>query len=258
MQKRKMCHKGVGRASMIVAFILAMSHGRGIAGDTWERGMGRVIFPRREHPAAFDRPAGYLLVSATAANPYSLPGLCESTTFLSVVRRGWSADFRWERTGITGYSRDLLETSAGLAMPGGLFHLSLALRADSRSVTGYGRETAVSTSCSISTPSSAAVSAELESGLAPGEGPAHATLRAGREGTFLLLTMGRNGRGDSLIRAGGSVRLAERVLFLAGYDAGTGEVSGGISFLARARAAVSWSIHPVLGATFSISAGAVR
>lgn len=258
MQKRKMCRKGVGRASMIIAIFLVLSYGRSRAGDAWERGMGRVIFPRREHPAAFDKLSSYLLVSATAANPYSLPGLYESTAFLSVVRGGWSAGFRWDRTGIAGYSRDMFDTSAGLALPGGLFHINLIARVDSRSVTGYGRETAVSTSCSISTGSSSTVSAELESGAGLFEGPAHATLRAGRDGTFILITMGRNGRGENIIRAGGSVRLAERILFLVGYDIGTGEVSGGISFLAEARTAVSWSIHPVLGATFSVSAGAVR
>jgi hypothetical protein len=258
MQKRKMCRKGVGRALMIIVFYLALSYGRSSAGDTWERGMGRVIFPRREHPAAFDRHAGYLLVSATAANPFSIPGLCESTVFLSVVRAGWSGNIRWEHAGIAGYSQDLLETSAGLGLPGGLFHLYLIVRTDSRSVTGYGRETDVSTSCAVSAGSSSAVAFEMESGVVSGEGRARATFRAGRDGTFLLLTIGRDGRGNSILRAGGAVRLAGRTLFLAGYDIGTGEVSGGISFLAHVRTAVSWSIHPVLGATFSVSAGAVR
>lgn len=258
MQKRKMYRNGMGRASMIVVSCLALWHGHGRAGDSWERGMGGVILPGREHPAAADRYDGYLLVSASAANPFSIPGLYLSTVSLSAVRPGWFTGISWERTGISGYSRDLLETSAGLALPGGILHLGLKVLADSRSVAGCGRETAVSTACLVSIGIASIVAAELESTFPQEEGAAHATVRAGRESAIFVITIGRRSTGGRINRAGASIRLAMKVSFLAGYDIETGEVSGGLAFLAPARMAVSWSIHPVLGATFSVSVGALR
>ena len=258
MQKREMCRKGLGRASMMVAFFLTLLHGQGRAGDSWERGMGGVMFPRWEHPAALDRRTGYLLVSASAANPFSMPGLYESTAFISAVSSRRAAGIRWERTGMAGYSRDLFEAVAGLALPGGLLRLNLIVRADIRGVAGYGRETSVSAAWSVFIDASPIAAAEMEPGTGAGGFPARASVRAGRGGAFLILTLDRYGPGDSTVRAGGSVRLAARVSFLAGYDIGTGEVSGGLAFLAPARTAFSWSVHPVLGTTFSISVGALR
>ena len=84
------------------------------------------------------------------------------------------------------------------------------------------------------------------------------TIRAGCSTAFLILTLGRDGRSGRVARAGGSVSATERFSFLAGYDMETGEASGGLTFRAPALAAVSWSIHPVLGSTFSVSVGAVR
>lgn len=258
MQKREMYRKGMGRASMIAALCLALWNGPGRAGDSWERGMGGVLLPLRNHPAASGNHGRYQFVSASAANPFSIPGLYVSTVFLSVVRTGWSTGISWERTGISGYSRDLYEAAAGLALPGRLLNFGLKVLADSRSVSGIGRETGVSAACclSLEIPSIAVI--ELESAVVSGEGAAHATLCAGSGGTFLLLTIGRRNSGGRIIRAGASIRLVMNVSFLAGYDIETGEVSGGISLLAPARMAVSWSVHPLLGATFSVSVGALR
>lgn len=258
MQKRERYCKGLGRAALIAWFCCALSPGKVMASDSWERGMGGVVFPRRSHPAAVDGTGGYLLVSASAANPFSIPGLYESTALFSMVRRRWTAAIRWERTGITGYTRDLFETSSGMALPGDFLYINVIVRADSRNVAGYGRDTIASTAYSVSMEASSLAVIEVEAGTRPDERPVRVTVRAGRSGTILVLTVGRNSRGESVVRAGGSIRLMRRVSFLAGYDLETGEVSGGLAVVAPARTAVSWSIHPVLGATFSVSVGAVR
>jgi hypothetical protein len=220
--------------------------------------MGGVIFPGRDHPAVSGAPGGYLLALVTAANPFSIPGLYESTAFLSMVRKRCSARLRWERTCITGYSRDLLFASGGLALPGGFIHAAVVMRAESRNVAGYGRDTAVSALYSLSVEFSSMAVIELEGGGRPHDDPAHATIRAGYSTAFVILTLGRDGRGGRVARAGGSVSVTGRFSFLAGYDLETGEASGGLTFRAPALAAVSWSIHPVLGSTFSVSMGAAR
>ena len=243
---------------MIWMLILVFSQGRCRAADSWARGMGGVIFPGRDHPAAHDMSGGYLLALVSAANPFSIPGLYESTASLSVVRGGWSAGLGWERTGIPGFSRDRLEISAGPALPGGFIHLTVIARADSRSVTGYGRDTALSAAYSLSLELSSAAVLEMETCDRPRDGPVHATVRVGGIDAFLLLTLGRDGRRGGIARAGGSVGVTGILSFLAGYDFETGEVSGGLTVRAQALAAVSWSSHPVLGSTFSVSAGAVR
>ena len=258
MQKGKRYRSGLGRAAMMLTLAFALSQGRCRAADSWERGMGGVIFPGRDHPAVHDVSGGYLLVLVSAANPFSIPGLYESTASLSVVRSRWATGLDWERTGISGYSRDCLEVSSGLALPGGFSHLTVIARADSRSVTGYGRETAFSTGYSVSFEVSSVFVVEMEAGARPDEGPAHATARVGSRVSCLVLTIGRGSRRENVARAGGMVRVAGRLSFLGGYDLETGEVSGGFMFRGPARAAVSWSLHPVLGATYSISIGVVR
>jgi hypothetical protein len=80
----------------------------------------------------------------------------------------------------------------------------------------------------------------------------------GEREVFLLMTLGRDRQRGRVARAGGSIGVTERLSFLAGYDLETGEVSGGIAVGAHLPAAVSWSSHPVLGSTFSVSVGAVR
>ncbi len=257
MQKGKAYSSGLGRATLILALGCALAHGRARAADSWERGMGGVIFPRRDHPAVDGGTGGYLLATVSAANPFSIPGLCESTASVSVVRNFWSTGLDWERTGISGYSRDRLEVSAGLALPGGFSHITVIARANSRRVTGYGRETVFSTGYSVSLEVSSVV-VEMEAGARPDEGPAHATARVGSRGSYIVLTLGRGSRRENVARAGGMVRVAGRLSFLAGYDLETGEVSGGFMLRGPARAAVSWSLHPVLGATYSVSIGAVR
>ncbi len=258
MQKGKTYSSGLGRTALILALGCALAQGRARAADSWERGMGGVMLPRRDHPAADGGTGGYLLAVVSAANPFSIPGLYESTAFVSVVRSRWSTGLDWERTGISGYSRDRLEISAGLALPGGFSHLTVIARTDSRRVTGYGREMVFSTGYSVSFEASSVVVVEMEAGARPDEGSAHATARVGNRGSYLVLTLGRGSRRENIARAGGMVRVAGRMSFLAGYDLETGEVSGGLMFRGPAQTAVSWSLHPVLGATYSISIGAVR
>lgn len=258
MQRGKTYCNGLGRTAVILVLGCALSQGRARSADSWERGMGGVMLPRRDHPAACDSPGGYLLAAVSAANPFSIPGLYASTASVSAVRSRWSAGLRWERTGISGYSQDRLEASAGPALPGGFLHVTFITWADSRNVAGYGRDTVVSTGFSVSLEPSSMFAIELEAGARPFEGPAHATVRAGSREASLLLTLGRNSRRESIARTGGFVRVAGRMSFLAGYDLETGEVSGGLMILAEPRAAVSWSMHPVLGTTFSVSIGAVR
>ena len=130
--------------------------------------------------------------------------------------------------------------------------------ADSRNVAGCGTDTAVSAAYCVSIGIPSVAVAELESALLPGKRAAHATLCAGGTGTFLIITIGRRNSGGRITRAGASIRMTAHVSFLTGYDIDTGEVSGGISFLAPASMAVSWSVHPVLGSTFSVSVGALR
>jgi len=258
MQKGKRYRSGLGRAAMMLTLALALSQGRCRAADSWARGMGGVIFPGRDHPAVHDMQGGYMLALVSAANPFSIPGLYESTASLSVVRSGWSAGLGWERTGIRGFSRDRFGISAGPSLPGGFIHVRAGLRADSRSVTGYGRDTALTAVYSLSLEMSSAAVLEMEASDRPGAGPVHVTVRAGGMDAFLLLTIGRDGRRGRIARGGGSVDAGGILSFLAGYDFETGEVSGGLTVRAQVLAAVSWSSHPVLGSTFSVSAGAVR
>ena len=258
MQKGKRYRGGLGRTAMMLALALALSPGECRAADSWQRGMGGVIFPRRDHPAVSGALDGYLLASVSAANPFSIPGLYESTASLCLVRNRCSAGMRWERTGVTGYSRDLLETSGGLALPGGFIHATVIMRAESRNVAGYGRDTVVSALYSLAVELSSMAVVELEGGCRPYDDPAHATIKAGYSTAFLILTLGRDRCSGRVARAGGSVSVTGRFSFLAGYDMETGEASGGLTFRAPALAAVSWSIHPVLGSTFSVSVGAVR
>lgn len=258
MQKGKGYRSGLDRTAMMVALALALSPGECGAMDSWQRGMGGVIFPRRDHPAVSGAPGGYLLATVSAANPFSIPGLYESTASICLVRSCCLAGMRWERTGVTGYSRDLLEASGGFALPGGFIHATVIMRAESRNVTGYGRDTVVSALCSMSVELSSIVVVEMEGGGRSYDDPAHATIMAGYSTAFLILTLGRDDRSGRVARAGGSVSVTERFSFLAGYDMETGEASGGLAFRAPALAAVSWSIHPVLGSTFSVSVGAVR
>ena len=258
MQKGKTYSNGVGRTALILALGCALVQGRARAADSWERGMGGVMLPRRDHPAADGGKGRYLLAVVSAANPFSIPGLYESKAFVSVVRRGWATGLDWERAGISGYSRDRFEVSAGLALPGGFIHLTVIARADSRRVTGYGRDTAYSVGYSATLQVSSVAIVEMEAGEQPDEGPAHATFRVGNRGSYLVLTLGRGTRRENVARAGGLVSITGRLSFLAGYDLESGEVSGGFMFQGPARAAVSWSLHPVLGATYSVSIGAVR
>ena len=258
MQKGKRYRSGLGRGALILALALALSQGRCRAADSWVRGMGGVIPSRHDHPAAHDISGGYLLALVSAANPFSMPGLYQSTASLYLVSNRCSAGMCWERTGITGFSHDRLDASGGLALPGGFIHVTAVLRADSRSVAGYGRDTTVSAAYSLSLELSSAAVLEMEASDLPGEGPAHATARVGRKDAFLLLTLGRDGRRGRVARVGGSVSISGKLSFLAGYDLETGEVSGGLTVRAQALAAASWSSHPVLGSTFSVSAGVVR
>lgn len=258
MQKGKTYSNGMGRTALILALGCALAQGRARAADSWERGMGGVMLPRRDHPAADGGARGYLLAVVSAANPFSIPGLYESKASVLVVRTRWSAGLDWERTGISGYSRDRLEVSAGLALPGGFLHFTVITRADSRRVTGYGRDTAFSTGYSASLEVSSVVVVEMEAHLRPDEGPYHATVRVGDRGYCLVLTLGRGSRRENIARAGGLVNVAGLLSFLAGYDLESGEVSGGLMLRGPARAAVSWSLHPVLGATYSVSIGVVR
>jgi hypothetical protein len=220
--------------------------------------MGGVIFPGRDHPAASGISSGYLLATVTAANPYSIPGLYESAASVSVVRGGWWGGLDWERTAISGFSRDCVELSAGPALPGGDMHISAILRTESCRVTGYGSETVFSTRWSFSLGVFAVVFVEMEAGTSPYEKDIHATTRVGQGGNCMVLTLGRDSRREDIARAGGTIRVAGRHLLLAGFDLGTGEVSGGLMIRGPALAAASWSLHPVLGATFSVSIGAVR
>ena len=258
MQKGKGYRGGLGRSALTVALVLARLVGECWAEDAWQRGMGGVIFPVRDHPAAAGPAGGYFLASVSAADLFSIPGLYESTACFSIVRTRYMAGMLWERTGITGYSRDLLKASLGLALPGGFLHLTLIVGADSRNVSGYGRDTVILPACSLSLEVSSIALVEVEGGIRPHEGPAHATVRAGRSTSFLVLTVGRDGHGGRVARSGGSVSVTGSVSFLAGYDLETGEASGGLAIRAPVTAAVSWSIHPELGSTFSVSVGAVR
>ena len=258
MQKGKTYSNGMGRTALILALGCALAQGRARAADSWERGMGGVMLPRRDHPAADGETGGYLLAVVSAANPFSIPGLYESKASVLVVRNRWSTGLDWERIGISGYSRDRFEVSAGLVLPGGFIHLTVITRADSRRVTGYGRDTAFSTGYSASLEVSSVVVVEMEAGARLDEEPSHVTVRVGNRGSYLVLTLGRGSRRENIVRAGGLVNLAGRLSFLAGYDLESGEVSGGLMFRGPARAAVSWSLHPVLGATYSVSIGAVR
>jgi len=168
------------------------------------------------------------------------------------------AGISWERTGVKGYSRDRLEAYFGMALPARLFHMAVVVRADSRKVACHGRQTDLSALWSLTLDVSQAVVAELEAGGLAGDAPARATLMAGNGDTSLVLTLGRDVRHWRVARAGGSFHITDRLLFLAGYEIVTGEVSGGMAFRAGPVTTVSWSMHPVLGTTFSISVGAVR
>ncbi len=258
MQKGKRYRGGLDRTAMMVVLAFALSRGECRAADSWQRAMGGVIFPRRRHPAVYGATEGYLLAAASAANPFAIPGLCESTAFLSLVRNRCSAGLEWERTGIAGYSHDLLEVSGGFALPGGFIHAAASMRAESWNVTGYGRDTSVSVLYSLSMKLSSIAVIELEGGGRQIEAPAHITVAAGRGTAVIILTYGRDGYGGKVARAGGTVSITGRFSFLAGYDMDTGEASGGLAFRTRVLAAISWSIHPALGPTFSVSAGAVR
>jgi hypothetical protein len=233
-------------------------HGQVKAGDSWERGMGGVILTRRGHPAAAGRYDRYLIASASAANPFSVPGLCVSTVSLSAVRPGWSTYISWEHTGISGYSCDLFELSGGIPLPGGLFHLGLKILSDSRRVAGFGRETVASTAGLISIGNPSTACAELESAICQDDPEAHLSVRAGTEGDFIVISIGRRSKGGRILRAGALIQMTPQASFLTGYDIETGEVSGGVAILTPARMAVSWSVHPVLGVTFSVSVGALR
>jgi hypothetical protein len=163
----------------------------------------------------------------------------------------------WERTGISGYSRDLMEASGGLALFGGSVNAAVTLRVDSRSVAGFGRETILLPACSLSLDLSSLAALEVEGGIRRRDGPVRAAIMARGKGSFLVLTFRRDEWGGSAA-AGGSFDVTGGLSFLAGYDLETGETSGGLSVRGRIPAAVSWSMHPVLGTTFSVSVGAVR
>jgi hypothetical protein len=258
MQKGKGHRDSLVRSVIVLALAFALPEGRCVAADSWERGMGRVSLPRWGHPVATDIPEGYMLAFVSAANPFSIPGLSESTASLVSVRRSHLAGIRWERTGIAGYSRDDLEVYCGLAFPGRIFNLAAIARADSRKVTGHGRCTDISARWSLALEVPRAAMVEIEACLPPGGASAHASLIAQGNETSFVLTIGRDERNGRVARAGGTLSATDRLMFLAGYDIVTGEVSGGLAVRADVVAAVSWSIHPVLGTTLSMTVGTVR
>jgi len=258
MQKGKGYRDGLVRTVIVLGIAFVLSPVRCGAADSWERGMGRASLPRRSHPAAPDTPEGYMLALVSAANPFSIPGLVESTASIVSAGRGHLAGSSWERTGMAGYSRDDLEAYGGLALPGGFIHLTAILRMDSREVAGWGRHTDLSARWSLTFEVPGAAVIEVEAGRPPGCESARATVMAGSAETSLVITVGRDSRNGKIARAGGTLGVTDRMTFLAGYEIVTGEVSGGMALRARVVAAVSWSMHPVLGTTFSMTVGAVR
>jgi hypothetical protein len=258
MQKGKGHREDLGRALIILALVAAISQGRSLAADSWERGMGGVMLPRLGHPAARSGLSGYLIALVTAANPFSVPGLYESAVSVALVRRRWSALAAWERTGTEGYSRDLLEASAGVALPGDFCHLTAIVGADITEVTGFGSEKILLSGCRISIELSHLIIVEAEFCAPAGERGERATARVGGWDSCMILSLGRSIDGKFAARAGGVVPAAGPLHLLGGYDVETGETSGGIMLTGSVPAAFSWSIHPVLGTTCSLSIGALR
>lgn len=258
MQKGKGYRRGLDRGALILALAFIMSGGECRAVDSWQRSMGGVIFPSRDHPAASGEEGGFIFALVSAANPFSIPGLYESTGSVFIIQDRCSSGMWWEHTGLKGYSRDRLAVSGGLALPGGFIHTALIVMAESRNVEGYGRETEILPLYSLTLEFLSIAVVDLTGGSRTDEDPVHATIRAGNSTAFLILTLGRDRRGGRVVRAGGSVSVAGGFSLMAGYDMETAEASGGLAFRAPFLAAVSWSMHPVLGTTFSVSVGAVQ
>jgi hypothetical protein len=217
--------------------------------------MGSVASSCRYHPAICSGDEEYLFVSVSAANPYSIPDLYESAFSISTVRRAWLADLEWEHRGISGYSRELLKGSAGIILADGAVHAGAEAGLDSRSVEGYGRETSLSADCLLSMAAVPFVVVEVKASCYSDKLPMYGLLLLGGKESRFALMAGRGSRGETIARAGLIVRIASRLSILAGCDIMTGEISGGISIVSNRAAALSWSEHPVLGSTYSISLG---
>ena len=245
------------RSAVTAALVLVFSGGRCRALDSWQRGMGGVIFPSRGHPAAPRTEDGYLFAEVSATNLFSIPGLYQSAAALFFVTRCCSAAVSWECVSTAGFRRDRVEARAGPAIYGGIIEAGAILEIDCVDVTGCGSDSSVSAGIYLSSSLPWELSLEAAALRRRSVVPVHVAIMAGGDGTYLAITIGRDSRGV-LSRAGGSLRLARMLSLIAGYDIGTGEVSGGVSLKAALPAAFSWSIHPVLGSTFSVTVGVVR
>jgi hypothetical protein len=252
-------------AACLIASIAAACVGPARA-DSWGRGMGGVSFPYRFHPADAGGGAAGLLIVFSAANPYSMPDLFQSSFAVSVVRNRWSTAAAWDRTGSRNYSQDVLVVSAGFAPAWSFLHILAAAAADRRSVAGLGSEGYATVRLGVSLECRPSLSLQIErEAYASGEGllsPVGARYRACAAadlGTLLLCASVRAGSGGgAIVSAGAALRAAGPLSVMTGLRLDTGEVSCGAAIESAVRASLSWSSHPVLGHTISFSIGVAR
>jgi hypothetical protein len=216
--------------------------------------MGGVVFPLVSHPASDGRVKSCLIGIVSVENPYSIRGLYSSSASVTAIRSFWSIRSYWHRLAAGGYSQDRIAFSAGFAFPQTFLRFAVETEVETTDVSGCGSTAAAETRYSAILDISPHACLQASAG---GEG-SMLSLRAGERGLDIVLNVAADGDGRLTYRAGGHVKLSERLALMTGCRFDTGEVSGGISLGGAFPAALSWSEHPVLGSTYSFSFGAVR
>jgi hypothetical protein len=207
----------------------------------------------------------YHLISASLRNPYSIPGLVESSLLIEILRGNWLVRSSWDRLGCKVYSEDRLKMSTGRGFMERTVFCFSGAGIEIKRVKDYGSESLLSLNCGLSVDAFGITVLGLESDIELSglhDRGSYFSLKLSAytdlSGFPLLLNLNINRTALRSPRLAALIDLTGSFFLIAGYRFDTGEVSGGIlNQGSRMIVSVSWSNHPVLGLSYSAGGGLI-